>query len=67
MWQRAKLRMSLAVALRTIQVRVRFVSVHPNLEEEHSGGSEGSHLSSPPTNHARGLVARLLFRVPPCR
>ncbi|GFX14822.1 hypothetical protein TNCV_1485651 [Trichonephila clavipes] len=31
------------------------------------GWSEASHLSSPSTNYTRGLPARRLFRVPPCR
>ncbi|GFT43452.1 hypothetical protein TNCV_815041 [Trichonephila clavipes] len=35
--QRAKWRLSLAVALSTIQVTERFTSVSPNFEEEHPG------------------------------
>ncbi|GFV95071.1 uncharacterized protein TNCV_3708671 [Trichonephila clavipes] len=34
----------------------------PNFEGEHSGGGQRS-----PTNLTRGLAARWLFRVPPCR
>ncbi|GFW55163.1 hypothetical protein TNCV_115491 [Trichonephila clavipes] len=37
------------------------------LVENTLGWSEASHLSSPSTNHTRGLVARRLFTVPPCR
>ncbi|GFY33903.1 hypothetical protein TNCV_4596111 [Trichonephila clavipes] len=37
-------------------------------EREHAGGwSETSHLSSSSTNLTRGLAARRLFKVPPCR
>ncbi|GFT75841.1 hypothetical protein TNCV_851431 [Trichonephila clavipes] len=59
-------RLSLAVALRTIQVTVRLSSVPlPNFEGEHPGGGSGaSHLSSPSTNLTSGLVTRRLFRVP---
>ncbi|GFS86219.1 hypothetical protein TNCV_660981 [Trichonephila clavipes] len=58
-------RLSLAVALRMIQVIERFISVSPNLEREHSGGGQGTaDLSSPSTNLTRGLAARRLFKVP---
>ncbi|GFU86691.1 hypothetical protein TNCV_2881111 [Trichonephila clavipes] len=51
-----------------MQVTVRFCSLSPNLEGENPGGGQiASHLSSPSTNHMRGLAARQLFRVPPCR
>ncbi|GFV83325.1 hypothetical protein TNCV_1900511 [Trichonephila clavipes] len=51
-----------------MQVTVRSAQFHPNLEgEDPSEWSGASHLSSPSTNHTRGLVARRLFRVPPCR
>ncbi|GFX35466.1 hypothetical protein TNCV_102731 [Trichonephila clavipes] len=50
-------------SLSIMQVTVRVGSFPP-----HFGGWSGvSHLSSPSTNHARGLAARRLFRVPPCR
>ncbi|GFW82877.1 uncharacterized protein TNCV_3494471 [Trichonephila clavipes] len=51
-----------AVALSAIQVTERFSSVHPNLEGKHQGGGLG-----PSTNLTRGLAARRLFKVPPCR
>ncbi|GFX46195.1 hypothetical protein TNCV_2298441 [Trichonephila clavipes] len=35
--------------------------------EKTLGWSGAFHLSFPSTNHAKGLVARRLFRVPPCR
>ncbi|GFW54584.1 hypothetical protein TNCV_5109581 [Trichonephila clavipes] len=48
--------LSLAVALSTIQLTVRFGSVPPQFRE-----SEAS------TNFTRGYAARWLFRVPSCR
>ncbi|GFX39071.1 hypothetical protein TNCV_3426571 [Trichonephila clavipes] len=56
--------LSLAIALSTIQVTVRFSSVTPNFEEETPGGSGASHLSSPSTNITRGHAARRLFSTP---
>ncbi|GFU08029.1 hypothetical protein TNCV_1527671 [Trichonephila clavipes] len=41
---------------------------HPNFEEEQPGSSKGPFTFLPPaTNLPRGLAARRLFRVPPCR
>ncbi|GFU87975.1 hypothetical protein TNCV_1335441 [Trichonephila clavipes] len=61
-------RLSLAVALGTIQVTVRFSSVPPQFRGRIPWGwSKASHLSSPSTSLTRGLAARSLFRVPPCR
>ncbi|GFW81741.1 hypothetical protein TNCV_2884151 [Trichonephila clavipes] len=60
--KRLDVRLSLAVALNTIQVTVRFSSAPPQF-----GGSGASHLSSPTTNLTRGLSACRLFKVPPCR
>ncbi|GFW47831.1 hypothetical protein TNCV_251601 [Trichonephila clavipes] len=37
------------------------------VEEGNPEGGKGLPLSSPSTNHTRGLAARRLFRVPPCR
>ncbi|GFV56048.1 hypothetical protein TNCV_2266341 [Trichonephila clavipes] len=50
--QRAKLCLSLSVALSTIQVTARFCSVSPNFEGEHPrGGHEPpTSLSFPPTS-----------------
>ncbi|GFT50890.1 hypothetical protein TNCV_1148171, partial [Trichonephila clavipes] len=49
-----------------MHVTVRFGSVPPQFRGRKPWGWPGaSHLSS--TNHTRGLVARRLFRVPPCR
>ncbi|GFW43829.1 hypothetical protein TNCV_2854621 [Trichonephila clavipes] len=60
--------MSLAVALSTIQVTERFNSVSPQFRRRTFWGWSGaSHLSSSSTNLTRGLVAQLLFKVPPCR
>ncbi|GFS95166.1 hypothetical protein TNCV_2705121 [Trichonephila clavipes] len=59
-------RLSLALALITIQITVRFSSVPP----PQYGGRTWSgvyHLSSPATNLTRGLAALRPFRVPPCR
>ncbi|GFU36857.1 hypothetical protein TNCV_3580681 [Trichonephila clavipes] len=42
----------------------------PNFDGKHperGSGAGASHLFSPSTKLARGLVARQLFRVPPCR
>ncbi|GFU64968.1 hypothetical protein TNCV_4460311 [Trichonephila clavipes] len=51
-----------------MQVTVRFCSVLPQFRRRKPWGRSGaSHLSSPPTNHTRGLAAQRLFRVPPCR
>ncbi|GFU33152.1 hypothetical protein TNCV_4156691 [Trichonephila clavipes] len=67
-WQRAKSRLSLAVALSTTQKTVRFGSVAPQFRGSTLWGwSEASHLSFLSTNHTRGLAVRRLFRVPPCR
>ncbi|GFT73966.1 hypothetical protein TNCV_4895821 [Trichonephila clavipes] len=41
--------------------------VLPRGEVGHLGVVRDSHLSSPSTNLTRGLVARRLFKVPPCR
>ncbi|GFU37258.1 hypothetical protein TNCV_4272571 [Trichonephila clavipes] len=48
-----------------MQVTVRFCSVPPQF----SGGDQGpsTSLPLPPTNFTRGLAARRLFRVTPCR
>ncbi|GFU36189.1 hypothetical protein TNCV_191941 [Trichonephila clavipes] len=49
-----------------MQVTVRFGSVPPQFRGRTLWGwSEASHLSS--TYHTRGLAARRLFRVLPCR
>ncbi|GFY14248.1 hypothetical protein TNCV_3614371 [Trichonephila clavipes] len=51
-----------------MQVTVRFCSVLPQFRGIKPWGWSGaSHISSPSTNHTRGLAARRLFRVPPCR
>ncbi|GFT14434.1 hypothetical protein TNCV_4004101 [Trichonephila clavipes] len=51
-----------------MQVTVRFCSVPPHFRGRTPWAWSGaSHLSSPSTNHTRGLAARRLFRVPPCR
>ncbi|GFY18826.1 hypothetical protein TNCV_2400441 [Trichonephila clavipes] len=51
-----------------MQVTVRFCSVLPQFRRRKTWGWSGaSHLSSPPTNHMRGLAARRLFREPTCR
>ncbi|GFX89031.1 hypothetical protein TNCV_2853311 [Trichonephila clavipes] len=39
----------------------------PILKEGTWGWSGASHLSTHSTNHTRGLAARRLFRIPPCR
>ncbi|GFU95103.1 hypothetical protein TNCV_4138871 [Trichonephila clavipes] len=39
----------------------------PVLREDTWKWSGASHLSTPSTNHIRGLAARRLFRVSPCR
>ncbi|GFT21535.1 hypothetical protein TNCV_2307601 [Trichonephila clavipes] len=59
-WQKAKWYLSLAVALSTIHVTVRFGSFLPQW-------SGASYLSTRFTNHTRGLASRRLFRVTPCR
>ncbi|GFX62545.1 hypothetical protein TNCV_1006181 [Trichonephila clavipes] len=51
----------------TIQVTVRFCSVPPQFRRTPWGWSGTSHLSSLSTKYTRGLAARWLFRVPPCR
>ncbi|GFW36071.1 hypothetical protein TNCV_4929341 [Trichonephila clavipes] len=62
------LRLSLALALITMQATVRFYSVPPQFRGRKPWGWPGAyHLSSPSTNHTRRLAARRLFRVPPCR
>ncbi|GFV99285.1 hypothetical protein TNCV_1512571 [Trichonephila clavipes] len=54
----------LALALSTMQVTVRFCSVPPQSSGRKPWTCQGtSHLSSPSTNHTRGLAARRLFRV----
>ncbi|GFV48951.1 hypothetical protein TNCV_1093511 [Trichonephila clavipes] len=51
-----------------MQVTVRFCSVPPQLRGRKPCGWPGaSQLSFPSTNHTRGLAARWLFRVSPCR
>ncbi|GFU55147.1 hypothetical protein TNCV_426511 [Trichonephila clavipes] len=51
-----------------MQVTVRFCSVPPQFRGRKPRRWPGdSHLSSPFTNHTRGLATRRLFRVPPCR
>ncbi|GFV25952.1 hypothetical protein TNCV_2001201 [Trichonephila clavipes] len=51
-----------------MQVTVRFCSVPPQFRGRKPWRWSGaSHLNSPYTNHPRGLAARRLFRVPPCR
>ncbi|GFX11208.1 hypothetical protein TNCV_4424671 [Trichonephila clavipes] len=56
------------VSRSTIQVTVRFCSVLPQFRGRTLWGwSKASQLSSPSTNLTRGLKARRLFRVPPCR
>ncbi|GFV02397.1 uncharacterized protein TNCV_1023251 [Trichonephila clavipes] len=60
--------LSLALALSTMQVTMCFFSVPPQFRGRKPWGWSGaSHLSSPSINHTRGLAARRLFRVPPCR
>ncbi|GFX49907.1 hypothetical protein TNCV_1031581 [Trichonephila clavipes] len=49
-----------------MQVTVRFFSV-PGRGRKLWDWPGASHLSSPSTNHTRGLAARWIFRVPPCR
>ncbi|GFX21201.1 uncharacterized protein TNCV_4367801 [Trichonephila clavipes] len=51
-----------AVALSTIQETERFNSVSPQFKGRTPWGGQG-----PPTNLTRGLAARRLFKVPPCR
>ncbi|GFV65518.1 hypothetical protein TNCV_1737551 [Trichonephila clavipes] len=54
--------------LSTIQVTLRFGSIPPQFRGKTLWvWSEASHLSSPSTNHTRGLATRRLFSVPPCR
>ncbi|GFU55214.1 RNase H domain-containing protein [Trichonephila clavipes] len=61
-------RLSLAIALSSIQVTLRFLArFHPNFEREHPRGAGASRLSSPSTYLTRGFTARWLFRVPPFR
>ncbi|GFX17171.1 hypothetical protein TNCV_2856941 [Trichonephila clavipes] len=61
-WQRAQRRRSLAVALSTLQVTVRFGSVPPQFRGRILWGwSEAFQFSFPSTNLTRGLVARRLF------
>ncbi|GFV43567.1 hypothetical protein TNCV_1690111 [Trichonephila clavipes] len=58
-------RMSLIVALSTIQVTIQFSWFHPNPEGENPRkGPEAFKLFFPSTNLTRGLAARRLFRVP---
>ncbi|GFT95931.1 hypothetical protein TNCV_312581 [Trichonephila clavipes] len=61
-------RLSLNVALSTMQVIVRFSArFHPNFVEEHSGGRVRDLTPLFPSNNlTRGLAVRRLFRVPPC-
>ncbi|GFW60591.1 uncharacterized protein TNCV_569371 [Trichonephila clavipes] len=40
---------------------------NPNLERENPVGGQGPPTSPTSTNYTRGLAARRLFRVPPCR
>ncbi|GFU77461.1 hypothetical protein TNCV_3498341 [Trichonephila clavipes] len=40
---------------------------HPNFEGEHPEGVQGPPIFSLSTNPTRGLAARRLFKVPPCR
>ncbi|GFX92922.1 hypothetical protein TNCV_914721 [Trichonephila clavipes] len=61
------IRLSLALALITIQVTVRFCSVPPQILRRALKGPGAYYLSSPSTNLTRELVARRLFKVPPCR
>ncbi|GFS81854.1 hypothetical protein TNCV_1544821 [Trichonephila clavipes] len=45
-----------------------FARFHPDFKGENSGGSQAPPTALPLSiNHMRGLAARLLFRVPPCR
>ncbi|GFW36709.1 uncharacterized protein TNCV_1220411 [Trichonephila clavipes] len=48
---------------------VRFYSVPPQFRgrKPGEGGAVASHFSFPSTNVTRGLAARRLFKVPPCR
>ncbi|GFW78260.1 hypothetical protein TNCV_137291 [Trichonephila clavipes] len=55
--------LSLALALSTIQVTVRFCSFPPQLEGENSGGCQGPPTSLHLLPNTRGLAARRLFRV----
>ncbi|GFW28798.1 hypothetical protein TNCV_201211 [Trichonephila clavipes] len=55
-------RLSLAVALSTMQVKGWFSSVHSNFKGEHPRGGQG-----PPTSLTIELEARHLCREPPCR
>ncbi|GFW24055.1 hypothetical protein TNCV_4950991 [Trichonephila clavipes] len=55
-------RLSLAVALRTLQVTVRFSSVPPKFWGRIPWGGHW-----PPSTLTRGLAARRLFRFPSCR
>ncbi|GFU70819.1 hypothetical protein TNCV_3667861 [Trichonephila clavipes] len=60
--------LSLAVASSTPQMTERFGPVSPQFRERTPWRwSRASHLSSPSTDLTRGLGARRLFRVPPCR
>ncbi|GFV39488.1 WD repeat-containing protein 63 [Trichonephila clavipes] len=64
-WQKAKLSLSLVVALSTIQVTEQFSSISPQFRGKTPWGWSGtSHLSSPSTNLMRRLAARRLFKVP---
>ncbi|GFT06006.1 hypothetical protein TNCV_4352371 [Trichonephila clavipes] len=66
-WQRAKSRLSLAIALSTVQVTERFSSVLPQFRGKTPWGWSGAfHLPSHSTNLMRGLASRWLFKVPPC-
>ncbi|GFV83389.1 RNase H domain-containing protein [Trichonephila clavipes] len=61
-------RQSLAEALSTIQVTIRFSSVPPQFEGDTLGeGSGASHLCYPSTDLTTGVAGRWLFPVPPCR
>ncbi|GFW15825.1 uncharacterized protein TNCV_1545591 [Trichonephila clavipes] len=51
-----------------MQMTVQFGSIPPQfIGRTLWGWLEASHLTSSSTNHTRGLAARRLFRVPPCR
>ncbi|GFV75087.1 hypothetical protein TNCV_3189401 [Trichonephila clavipes] len=65
-WHRARLlRLSLSVALSTLQVTVRDLArFYPSFKGRW-GWSKASNLSTPSTSLTRGLAARRLLRVPP--
>ncbi|GFV87537.1 hypothetical protein TNCV_3281751 [Trichonephila clavipes] len=65
-WQRAKLRLSLAVALSTIQVTVRLTRFHPNFEGGHLGVLRGLPPLYPfHQPHEKTCGSRRLCRVSP--